>query len=139
VIEVIGVTKVGFENRRNLCVQDTVHHIEQQFEHHRAFRAAAVLPYGTRFRLEDLRDELRPIIPYPTGRIFRGNASLALRAKLRSIVPTGRKSIHRAEALIKIALIGFNPGYRPSKRCGPKWRQTNVLATWNLDPIEDES
>jgi hypothetical protein len=28
---------------------------------------------------------LRPIIPYPTGRIFRGTLSQALRARLRSV------------------------------------------------------
>ena len=33
---------------------------------------------------------MRPIIPYPTGRIFRGSLSQALRARLRSALsPTG--------------------------------------------------
>ena len=31
-------------------------------------------------------DMLRPIIPYPTGRFFRGTLSQALRARLRSVL-----------------------------------------------------
>ena len=39
-----------------------------------------------------------PITPYPTGRFFRGTLFQALRARLRSVVPTGRAGRHFATA-----------------------------------------
>ena len=51
VIEVIGVTKFRPLKQKIFMCSKTVHHIEQQFEHHRAFRPLrSVLSYGTRFR-----------------------------------------------------------------------------------------
>jgi hypothetical protein len=41
-----------------------------------------------------LWDQLRPIIPYPTGRFFGETLSQALRARLRSCCPSGTKAIH---------------------------------------------
>src|SRR5580700_11631974 len=35
---------------------------------------------------EEVAAKLRPIIPYPTGRFFRGTLSQALRARLRSVL-----------------------------------------------------
>jgi hypothetical protein len=63
--------------------------------------------YRTRFRREDLRDWQRPIIPYPTGRFFRG--TLPRHFVLRSYCPSGTKYILRAEASIRLALMGWNP------------------------------
>jgi hypothetical protein len=42
--------------------------------------------------LKCMWDQLRPIIPYPTGRFFRGTLSQALRAWLRSAVPPRQRS-----------------------------------------------
>ena len=39
------------------------------------------------FNEKYLQDQLHPIIPYPTGRLFRGTFSQALRARLRSGLP----------------------------------------------------
>ena len=44
------------------------------------------LRYNFFFDEKYLWDELRPIIPYPTGRFFRGTLSQALRARLRSVL-----------------------------------------------------
>ncbi len=41
-----------------------------------------------------LWDQLRPIIPYATGRFFGETLSQALRARLRSCCPSGTKAIH---------------------------------------------
>ena len=45
--------------------------------------------HGAHFDEKYLWDQLRPIIPYPTGRFFRGTLSQALRARLRSHRPSG--------------------------------------------------
>jgi hypothetical protein len=50
--------------------------------------------------------KLCPVIPYPTGRFSRWTPSQALRARLLSCCPSGTKYILRAEALIKLALMG---------------------------------
>src|SRR5208283_1124693 len=42
--------------------------------------------HGAHFDEKYLWDQLRPIIPYPTGRFFRGTLSQALRARLRSVL-----------------------------------------------------
>src|SRR5580692_8561964 len=44
-------------------------------------------------RREYLWDSLRPIMPYPTGRFFRGTLSQALRARLRSVCPSGTRTL----------------------------------------------
>src|SRR3984957_21133756 len=46
-----------------------------------------------------LWDSLRPIIPYPTGRSFRGTLSQALRAWLRSCCPSGKKTIRPSKRI----------------------------------------
>src|SRR6202030_1076396 len=43
------------------------------------------LKHGAHVDEKYLWDSLRPIIPYPTGRFFRGTLSQALRARLRSV------------------------------------------------------
>ena len=60
-----------------------------------------------------LWDQLRPIIPYPTGRFLRDTFSQALRAWLRSACPSGTKVIRPVaegapESERVIALVG-NP------------------------------
>jgi hypothetical protein len=42
--------------------------------------------HGAHLDEKYLWDALRPIIPYPTGRFFRGMLSQALRARLRSVL-----------------------------------------------------
>src|SRR5271165_1627255 len=42
--------------------------------------------HGAHFDEKYLWDQLRPIMPYPTGRFFRGTLSQALRARLRSVL-----------------------------------------------------
>ena len=44
------------------------------------------LKHGAHVDEKYLWDSLRPIIPYPTGRFFRGTLSQALRARLRSVL-----------------------------------------------------
>ncbi len=109
VIEVLEYEVLGRENTKNLGVWETVHHIEQELEHHRALRARlrSVLCYGTLFGEEDLRDSPRPIIPYPTGRSFGGrypgtSCQATIVLSLRD-----EKYILRAEALIKLARMRF--------------------------------
>src|ERR1700730_18561441 len=43
-------------------------------------------------RCAHLWDEVCQIIPYPTGRFFRGMCFQALRARLRSVVPPGQET-----------------------------------------------
>jgi len=67
------------------------HRIEQLLEHHRTrtFQEeylASVKKHGLHFDEKYLWDSLRPIIPYPTGRFFRGTLAQALRARLRSVL-----------------------------------------------------
>jgi hypothetical protein len=50
------------------------------------------------------------VIPYPTGRFSWWTLFQALRARLLSCCPSGTKYILRAEALIKLALMGLSPG-----------------------------
>src|ERR1700674_2311849 len=52
--------------------------------------------HGAHFDEKYLWDQLRPIIPCPTGRFFRRTLPQALRAWLRSACPSGTKSFaHR--------------------------------------------
>jgi hypothetical protein len=56
-------------------VQETLHYIEPQLEHHRTrtFQEeylAFLKNHGAHFDEKYLRDQLRRIIPYPTGRSF---------------------------------------------------------------------
>jgi hypothetical protein len=63
--------------------------------------------YRAHFDEKYLWDQLRPIIPCPTGRFFRGTLSQALRAWLRSACPSGTKSHSSIEGpRIKLALMG---------------------------------
>jgi hypothetical protein len=82
-----------------------VHPIEQQPEHHRAFRVRlrSVLSLGHAFDEEDLRGlaALDHTVPY--GTVLSRDASQALRARLRSCCPSGTNNRLRAEALIKLA------------------------------------
>jgi hypothetical protein len=66
-------------------------------------------PTGRTFDEEDLRGLAAPDHTVPYGTDLSGHSSQALRARLRSVVPTGRKCILRAEALIKLALMGLKP------------------------------
>jgi hypothetical protein len=54
--------------------------------------------HGAQVDEKYLRNSLHPIIPYPTGRFFRGTLSQALRAWLPSACPSGTKAIHPSEA-----------------------------------------
>ena len=59
-----------------------------------------------------LWNQLRPIIPYPTGRCFRGTLSQALRAWLRSCCPSGTKAIRPSTGLaFMLALMGYSLDY----------------------------
>src|SRR5208337_3228143 len=91
---IIGWIHQTFPNLRNFAwqqgygafsvgisqVQETVHYIEQQLEHHRTrtFQEeylAFLKKHGAHFDEKDLWDYLRPIIPYPTlrdGSSFEG-------------------------------------------------------------------
>ena len=78
--------------------------IEQQLERHRTrtFQEeylAFLKKHGAHFDEKYLWDQLRPIIPYPTGRFFRGTLSQALRAWLRSACPSGTKAIRPSKGL----------------------------------------
>jgi hypothetical protein len=97
----IEMTKFGCENTRNLCVQG-------QGPLH---RTAARTSYGTRFRRERFPGLAAPAHTVPYGTVLSGDASQALRAWLRSYCPSGTKYILRPEALITLALMGFEtPG-----------------------------
>jgi hypothetical protein len=48
---------------------------------------------------EEAPGMLRPIIPYPTGRILWGDSSQALRAWLRSACPSGTKPFRPSKSL----------------------------------------
>jgi hypothetical protein len=48
----------------------------------------------------------------PEGRFSRWMLSQALRARLQSCCPSGTKYIFGVEALIKLALMGFQPWER---------------------------
>src|SRR5580692_12203313 len=54
--------------------------------------------HGAQVDEKYLRNSLHPIIPYPTGRFFRGTLSQALRAWLPSACPSGTKALHPSEA-----------------------------------------
>ena len=106
VIEVIGVTKFRPRKQKKFVCHEMVHHIE----HHRAFRAATIGVV--------LRDALstRKTSGISCARSYRtlrdgsfGARFQALRARLRSVVPTGRKYILRTEPIIILALMGFKP------------------------------
>src|ERR1700732_2876590 len=83
----------------HLCLsqlQENGTSIEQQLEQQRTrtFQEeylAFLKKRGSHFDEKYLWDQLRPIIPYPTGRFFRGTLSPALRAWLRSACPSGTK------------------------------------------------
>src|ERR1700738_131656 len=62
--------------------------------------------HGAHFDEKYLWHQLRPIIPYPTGRFFRGTLSQALRAWLRSACPSGTKPFAIEGPRIKLALVG---------------------------------
>ena len=68
--------------------------------------ASTVKKHDAHFHEKYLWDQLRPIIPSPTGRFFGGLLSQALRAWLRSCCPSGTKYILSAEALTKLELMG---------------------------------
>src|SRR6516165_6781122 len=76
-------------------VQETVHYIEQQLEHHRTrtFQEeylAFLKKHGAHFDEKYLWDWVRPIMPVPCGTVsFLGTLSQALRARLRSVCPYG--------------------------------------------------
>jgi hypothetical protein len=72
--------------------------------------------YGTRFRRGRRPGLAAPDHTVPYGTDFSEDASQALRAWLRSYCPSGTKYIFRAEALIKLALWGFNPGNDKPRR-----------------------
>jgi hypothetical protein len=73
-----------------------VYHIEQQLEHQ----------YRTRFRPGRPLGLAAPDHTVPYGTVLSGDAAQALRAWLRLYCPSGTKYILRAEALIKLALMG---------------------------------
>jgi hypothetical protein len=128
VIEVIGVTIFGRENRRNLCVQETVHHIERSSHiigH--SCRYDRCCPTGRAFRRGRPPGLAAPDHTVPYGTDLSGHASQALHARLRSVVPTGRKYILRAEALIKLALMGFQPWAESSCPFGPEISRRDFL------------
>ena len=66
------------------------------------FHLAFLKKHGTHFDEKHVWDLPRPIIPYPTGRFFRGTFFQALRARLRSVSSlrdadpsaSGRKSLN---------------------------------------------
>jgi len=60
--------------------------------------------HGAHFDEKYLWDQLRPIIPYPTGRFFRGTLSQALRAWLLSAVPPGQSHSPIEAHRIKLGL-----------------------------------
>jgi hypothetical protein len=93
-----------------------VHHIEQQFEHHRTFRAG-VRRCPTWDGLSTRKSPGSGVSDHtvPYGKVLLEGASQALRARLRSYCPFGTKYILRAEALIKLALMGLSPGFTQGK------------------------
>src|SRR5580704_125733 len=75
-------------------VQETVHSIEQELEHHwtRTFQEECFAfrkKHGAHFDEKYFWYSRRPIIPYPTGRFFGGTSPQPLRARLRSHRPSG--------------------------------------------------
>src|SRR5580704_3761517 len=86
------------------------HYIEQQLEHHRTptFREEylaslrnTALHFDEKY-IQYICDSLRPIIPYPTGRFFRGTLfpGTSCQATI-GVVPTGHAGRHCAIALAK--------------------------------------
>ena len=69
-----------------------------------------MLSYGTRFRRGRPPGFAASDHTVPYGTVLSGDASQALRARLRSCLSLrDEKYILRAEALIKLALMGFKP------------------------------
>jgi len=62
--------------------------------------------------------QLRPIIPYPTGRFFRGTLSQALRASC----PSGTKAIRPSKGLALSWRLWGNPGLHFHASSGPPLR-----------------
>jgi len=60
---------------------------------------ACLKKHDVHFDEKYLWDQLRLIIPYPTGRFFRGDLSQALRAWLRSCCLSGTKAIRPSKGL----------------------------------------
>ena len=67
-----------------------------------------------------LWDQLRPIIPYPTGRFFRGTLSHALRAWLRSACPSGTKAIRPWKGIPLSQRLWALAWVSDKKRVGPE-------------------
>ena len=67
--------------------------IVQVYASIRTFEAAFLRRHDAHFGEKYLWDRLRPIIPYPPGRLLGMASSQALRARLRSCCPSGTKYI----------------------------------------------
>src|ERR1700737_2299519 len=88
----------------------------------------------TKFRIRNLKqkhgahvdekylwDSLRPIIPYPTGRFFRGTLSQALRAGLRSVLS------------LRDALADISPQHLAKAYCEMS-RRDGAIVAWHEVP-----
>jgi hypothetical protein len=92
-----GVFSVGISQARSITLSSS-----SNIFGHKTFQEeylAFLKKHGAHFDEKYLWDELRPIIPYPTGRFFRGTLPLALCAWLRSACPSGQKAIRPSKGL----------------------------------------